>query len=900
MKRVMIGILVMLISLQFVVASFSAGNPNISIKDFFGSGEKVEGTLNVSFTNQIGSSVLKDSLGNSISLIDLATYSFEEGEFDFFCTPADCESDYAVSNPNTTKSFLLNNGQKKKIGLKLEGTGIFITSLDFLVESDAQANCFNQIEIDVLSDGIIEKINNKKISSECGSLKTYSCFNTFKGNLIESSIMEEPYCQEMTLSVSPSFQVGAWIKKITSGTQKITLSLRNDYGESINGAGCEINKSLITETGSEVYCDVNLQNPTIQKVYLCIHGDSGDGNFKIRGYSDNNNGCAYYGDEISENSAAYQMFIKGYGFNSPGQIKINNSLEDGSYLSDLVTEYLQDRYDNMDCSEGCIIPITISAKNVNQNMTISNLTLRYGKTSFPDLTDKKIYEVSETPAKISTYGYSLLSLNLANFSVPKTYGNFTFELKIDDSKVASKKVFVERVPEIKAIYIPVLASSVPANITAIINFTNSSVVSYKWEFGDGTNQTTTVKSVMHTYNLIGNYTLKLVITDENLRTNTKSMQIYVGSAKEIVNSTIKELGTKINKINTDVSGLDIFWKEQILKALNLTNISSDLVDMQREYNQANGNETIYGKLVSRLMKIDLPSRIAKTTTANQISFYPSLDNINLDALAEITGENYSLEDSQNYKEAISSWNAENYVTEISLNEFSGVYDSYQQVIVTIIDVSLKEKQAISETPYFIIQEMENLNFKEDYLEKVSGEQVYLELLSSEKSLTFSTIEEIDITNLAMFVSPKMSRLVLSEEPNITPITSKFNWWLFILALLFLFILWFVVYSLVQQWYKYKYEKFLFKDRTNLYNLITYIENSKRNKLNEDETRRQLSRARWSGEQIDYVFKKYFGKNTGMPEIPLTWLFRLFSRKEERKIDERKSIFQNQNLNKPLK
>jgi hypothetical protein len=86
----------------------------------------------------------------------------------------------------------------------------------------------------------------------------------------------------------------------------------------------------------------------------------------------------------------------------------------------------------------------------------------------------------------------------------------------------------------------------------------------------------------------------------------------------------------------------------------------------------------------------------------------------------------------------------------------------------------------------------------------------------------------------------------------------------------------VIYTLLQQWYKNRYEDYLFNGRNNMFNLISFIQNEKTDGKTDSEIERGLSKAGWNGEQITYVMHKFYGKRTGMFElIPVDKIKALF-------------------------
>jgi hypothetical protein len=98
-------------------------------------------------------------------------------------------------------------------------------------------------------------------------------------------------------------------------------------------------------------------------------------------------------------------------------------------------------------------------------------------------------------------------------------------------------------------------------------------------------------------------------------------------------------------------------------------------------------------------------------------------------------------------------------------------------------------------------------------------------------------------------------------------------------MLLLIIIGIVFWAVLHTWYKKKYEDYLFKNKNNLYNLFTWIENSKKKGLSEGKLKSQLRKAGWNSEQLRYVLRKYSGKKTGMPNIPLTKILKRSGKKK---------------------
>jgi hypothetical protein len=102
------------------------------------------------------------------------------------------------------------------------------------------------------------------------------------------------------------------------------------------------------------------------------------------------------------------------------------------------------------------------------------------------------------------------------------------------------------------------------------------------------------------------------------------------------------------------------------------------------------------------------------------------------------------------------------------------------------------------------------------------------------------------------------------------------WHLALIWIIVMIVILFIIYILLQEWYKRRYEDHLFKNKNDLYNLINFISNSEKQGLARDAIYSKLSEKEWDSEQIRYAYNKFHGKRTGMWEIPI---FKFMENKE---------------------
>ena len=869
-----------------IYASFDVGTLSYKIDKSYSIGENVRGWINISLDEENANSILESSLGDSIKLIDFLKINEENYEIEYNCTPKSCKIGYSATLGEKTKTFALKQGESKIVGLKFNGEIESIDSVNFSVQSDADSSCVNQLQIDILDDGIIDYGNNKALSESCASSKSYGCYDSSKGveeyNLKNGNI----YCQKITLSESPGFKIGTWIKKISegTGTQKVTLFLYNSEGSEIEGASCDL--SEITASGAETSCSVDYL-VTKQKDYYVCTSANGNAEYKIRGNSNPSSKCGFFGEPIKTTTGAYQFFAEGKKFAQAGTISINNNLPSGDTINELFQEYIGENYgEDMDCLDGCVVPIKFISRK-DQTIILKNLNSEYEK---PEATTaEEFYTLTTSSVKVNSE-FLKLYLEDSNFSVPSEIGESTFSLELNGEEILSEEIDILKVAGITSLTPRSTVASLPTTFTVNVSTVNNkSITKYEWFFGDQKNATTTSNSASHTYGEIGLYDLKITITDNDSVKSSKVFQIYVGSPKQVANITLKKKLDDLVRVKAQLNGLPDFYKSIVDSVLNITDSEDKIKKIQQAYASAK-TDSDYSEVLDQLIKLNIPKSINRNEISDPIPFYPQSEAIDLGILQEIgTG---SIEDGseEEYENAIGTWNYENLNPKVTYEDIEVVYGYGSEPLLKVFGLSLEEKGTIGYDYYVIIKSLENLKFKQDYFEQEKNGYYYIRIgESSEKNIAFSTSEDVDLTDLPLFISPDLNKLPVSISRPSNPIKSKL--WVLILAVFLLIIIAIIAYIALQIWYKKRYESFLFKNRNDLYNIMTYINNSKKQGLDERKIEQNLKKSGWKNEQVDYALKKYSGKKTGMMyEIPIEKVTNVVNKEENKeKPTEKKPI-----------
>lgn len=871
-----IFVLLIITSMSFVFASFDVGEPSHEITIIYGPGENLEGWINISLDNELASSIFKDSEDNVISLIDLlkSDVYLKEGE-DYNCSAEGCGMTYEESNSEKSKTFTLNSDESKTIGFKLMGEISDLTSVNFNIKSNAESSCKNQLKIDFFADETIDYGNNESTSGDCSELRDYGCFDITKDT--EKLIMDI-YCQRVELKESAGFKLGAWVE-IEDGAEAtklglFDLDLNPIYNNNEELVECELDSSITS--GIRRDCEVSYLVTEPQEYYICAFNDREieDTKTKIRGYYDDETGCGFNPFETSNKDWAFDIYAQGKKFAPLENIEITEDYPFEYGLSSEFLDYIYKTYEGYDCSDGCFIPIKLNSNTDNQEITIEDISLIYKSGGVTREIDT-IYDLEKTSSAIDTgEEFMQISLSNANLALPTKFQIFDYELELNGKKVFEEKdIIIEKVPEIEYIYPSYGFNQVPTDFAVVVEeLNNASIISYEWQFGNASPQITYTNKATHTFPNEGIFPIKIKVTDAKGKEATKIFYIEVLSLNLYFNEKLEEVKERLNGIETELSTYSLFVQKGLNSTLNIPSIKQKLNNLSTRYEQGGDDEVI-----NEFLQIEsqVPKRIYKKTSTSSVSYYPSKDYIEIGAISEILGGTYDTSKRDAYKDAVLGWHVLNVDSKVKYTQIAGEYDGRSDVLLSNFEFNFNKKG--TDTGTIFIRQLENINFEEDYGEESAAGYFYSPL-NAQKKINFYTTQDIGIRNLPVFVSSALSNLIIIEDYEEAE-QGEMRWTLFFLIIFFLLIAGIIIYIVLQQWYKYKYEKYLFKDRNYLVNVVYYVDAQKKKGKSDSEIERGLRKAGWNSEQIKYVMKKYSGRRTGMLELPIEKVTGLFRKKK---------------------
>jgi len=887
------------LNVSFISAVLTLGDVPYLLQNQYAPQENIKGWINVSFENEPASSLFEINLLNdskiiaedSINLIEIIN---KEPNFKKSCFPIDCLSNYeTIGSGKESTQFQLNEGEEKILGFVISGENLIsMENFALDIQSNAPKSSVPQLYIDVLNDNSFEWISHKA-SGDFSDYLDYGCFSSEIGGGL---IGYDYYCNYMDeLYPSPRIKIGANILNRDSGSADFILRIENldtrQIGEcSVEGVNIEEGtiECIPTTFGEELFKITEKGNFSV-----CIAAK----NFESEGKYEINYGI----DPVCRGSGSpnFQTFVR-YGVYAPiGNFRLDgNEMEKstGVYtnIEAEITNYIFNRYEGV-CLDKCIVPIRFYS-NVGQSVGISGINLRYRVIQFdtPITTStRNIFEIDETPTRISS-DFQKLNLNPINFNVPEEFGKYTLQLNLlGDEKtleILEKDITVERIPEIISLNKRIKTIIVPAAYSQTFEITKiekhgsiSEIINYHWDFGDGSiPRSTMANKTQHTYNEIGEYNLTITITDSSGFNSSKTFNIEVQSPKNAITRILEEMQRDISIVEEQINDFSISHRQTIKQRLNFDDAKTLLEELQEENKIADSDEEyieIMQRLSSEMMMI--PQGIFKVASVSNNPFIPNVQEIDLDLIKEITGEDYDINKRDTYIELILAFNLNDLDLNFDYSEYSVIREDKSERLVTIIELDFKGNPK-TENAYLIIKGLIDLEIRQDSGVK-KDRYAYIPLDSQRRTIEFATSEKIIPYSLPVFASPPFEELPIYDFTYEEGFFERHGWSAFIVMIIFLLVAGAIIYIILGKWYQHRYENYLFPKKNQLYNLANYIHTSKRKGVKNKDISTNLKKSGWNSEQIAYAMKKYAGKHVGLPGIG------------KNKLPKKKKNFQNKRI-----
>lgn len=340
----------------------------------------------------------------------------------------------------------------------------------------------------------------------------------------------------------------------------------------------------------------------------------------------------------------------------------------------------------------------------------------------------------------------------------------------------------------------------------------------------------------------------------------------VSSSETAIEEALEEKKSLLNASKHEISTYDGYTQGLLNEYLNITMIEPELEYIEENYGELTTEEQ--EELLNNMTSIKIPTDIRQISYTEPITFYSERGNINLDILAEIEGSTFEGNE-QDYLDAIFLWNNQNLITKVVYKEIEIKYGEEEKERLNVFLFTFERIGNPGEA-YIVVKNTGDIIF-EDITLPIQEQTEYLYLSLSEVYGTWgiATKEDYNFMNFPLFVSPPLNSLTPINVGEYERWEAQKKWLLFGLILFLVLFIGTIIYTLLQIWYRKKYETYLFKTKNNMYNIMVYIHNSKLKGVQNEEIEKNLKKAGWTKEQVNYAMQKYHGKKiAGMIHQPM--------------------------------
>ena len=875
---VVIGIIsiLFLLNIFFVSATVNYYSLNLS-SDSYSQGQQLNGGINLTLLNQDSGVPVQYFIDNgligSMTLLDFINKS----GIGKTCDLAGCNKKYSIVSSSGTENLInsaIQNGTIKAFYITGENIQIKDFSFDIAGKSvDSTERCFESaFKIDLLNDGILEYEYKEPGNNPCSLGHAGENFSA-SVNTDKAYIVQTPLCEKIKIAKTGGVEISSLL---TFGEGYVLAFI---YDTSFNELG---NCTMWDDGTGKHSCMIDsFSNPNFfineeKYYYVCLSNSQSTGS---NDYQIITESSPPYSGFISLNNPPqynidFAIYVKEFTFLPFNEVfTFNNESTLNSNLVQYIQSYVSSKYSN-NCSSGCVIPIQFLVNDLSQKINITAINLRYNKGT-PALTvsTNKIYDVTTTWPKINVSNQlvNFAFLNVTADMAPSTTSHI-FKLLINN--ISKQDTFkVENTPQVISL-LPLQAT--PGQSTTFNVYANPinavrPIVSYKWNFGDGSGEQITYSpTTTHTYTNTTDYTVTITVTDNQSISGSKTFIVSTNLSYALVNVT---LNNKINQLNAFASALgtqDLWYS--VLYNINITEKNQILQGFRTQFNSTTPMQQLL-LIKTQLDSINIPGNITETYRLQESPYFPSPDYIYPEDIAKITGTEtrYDLKYEDDYKNLIALWEENNVDLRISGSTKAIDYSGSTEEKVTLFTVSIDPIESdgfgLGET-FFVLKlpagvSYNNLIIKDkdsfDTVDLNDAVGFSFESLSNKQYIYFAMPGKQDLNQITLFASPALSEFTVSDDVC-TGDACKIKgppWALIIFVIILivaaigaaLFFIWKGHMPVKNK------EEDLFKNKNDLYTLTSYISSNISRGINKEVIVMQLMKAGWSKEQIDYAFKK---------------------------------------------
>ncbi len=846
----------------------------------YSDGETIRGNINLRLGNEPGDTRVTSNFAGSLTILELIENQtgLIEG-IEYNCSTNGCLNDYSSSG--VVQQIQIDSGNVNYAGFKIEGSGIEVKDSKVRVSSNAPSSCTPNLYVDLLSDGYNILTAAQGNGESCGIRHTgcYDQSNTLLANIVTG----KQYCEKISIPQAPGFIVGAQIKQGT-GESNLTVRLYDADSTSLLGS-CKLPQN--SQQTQDISCIINHSSYETKEYYVCVSTSVNNG-YQI-GQETVSPTCGTAQGFNSLNSD-FDIFAETEKYAAAPNFVINISTYKKAFnlnLTQVIDQYIQNVYSG-DCQNDCFVPMKIFGED--QTVLFDDPELKYESFGASLAPIQEINALDYQATRITSNNLSI-DISKANFVIPIASSENNFRLYLNGDSFLTKPINIRR-----SFAFDINPKSVAFGQSVRFNATSATRITRTiWNFGDGTPiQTINGTSVYHAFTRNGtSFTVNVTAISNNTQA-TRQFTVFVGNPREIANLTIIEYRRRLTNITSQINAYPSWAIPKIQSIVSVNNMTSRLNSIELDFRNATSEEDYQGVMLD-LLNLDVPAYVSATNSGDNLPLSLGYENINPSYIEEI--ENKDLANNE-LREQIVAWMNDNFNPEISFRKIQKIGNSGTQPVGALFTIKTNPLASINDEVYLIFgQDVENFGvYRINYnpLSVTSGTDYVL--LDTSKSETFEFFVEgdFDAETLGAYIAPSLDILGNIEAPSgvceindicesgesadSCPEDCSKKWFKFtIIGWILVAIGAIVGYIILQEWYKRNYQRTLFPNSNDLFNLINFIYNARKSGLSDSDIKAKLRQQQWSNERIGFAFRKIEGKRLGMLEIPI------FTRKEHNEI-----------------
>lgn len=860
---IFLALAISILSFSYVSALMNYYNLNLT-STTIGANQPIAGTINLTLTNH-------DSGTNVIYYID----NVQKGSMpllDFLnnanvvksCNPSDCNKKYSLSDSGTASLENFNAKNNSYLGFYLQGTNVEIQELYFSVEGQSQIfeSCGDSsFKIDILGDGVIDYEYSSPGTARCGY--KYSSENFILNQANAYAIVENiPSCEKIYLPKTGSVFVSAIID--STNFEKLVARIYDPLN-TINELG---NCTMYPDDDGNYSCIIGgefSQSPSFfvkeAKEYLvCLQDTASTNSYKIlteqtapfSGFIGMNN--------IQNPNKDFAIYVQPFSF-SPFNDYFDFNSSKITNMKQSIQSYINTKYSG-NCSQGCVIPMRFISNDENQKINISLIDFK-ARIDGSLFQMNKVYQISPSYPNVNISN-QLINFAFLNITSPTSTGTHKIGIKIGDT-LKEANFNVAQAPSIISLSPLQVIPNKPIMffVNAQPSSANKPITSYKWNFGDGTYEQSTIEPfTTHTYLNPGTYNIVITVTDNTSISSSASFSVSTNLSFNYVNQSLNEKINSLNNFNSKLNLQDSWFRD--LFGINVTQLNQSLMQYKQQLNTS-ATETQLLTIQQGIDSINVPENITETLKIYESIYYSSPSFIypaKIEELAYGSSAQYDSSLEEHYKNSIALWEENNLDIKISGTVKALNYKTNVEDKLTLLIISLDPTGDNLDNIYFTVQLPAGVTYnnliirdRQSFDTKDLGDSIgfTFDSLTDKKYIYLAMPGSHDLTRIRMFASPDLNEFRTGTGPVEKEKTAPWVLVIFIILIILTGIgvaLWFLWRD-----YDIKLEKKLFSNKNDLFTLMNYISSALKANAKDSDIKEKLEKAGWKSAQINYAIKK---------------------------------------------